>query len=146
MDGSGSNKLKMKKYNFNLDLTKKNVSIEVLTSIFPVAVILHAAYHFIEEAKVITDQSKNQNKDKIIITFILEKDHIKESDLEELAYEFNLQLISSFLEEVESKRHAGLRETLMKAAMSPQQMRPRTQSTPPRQPSSPQNNQKRDKQ
>ena len=135
----------MKKYNFNIDLTKKNVSIEVLTSIFPISTILHAAYHFIEEAKVIVDQDKDRNKDKIIVTFIPEENQVKELDLEELAYEFNIQLINSFLEDVESKRHAGLREALMKAAIFPQEMRPRPQSAPPPRPSPPQDNQKIDK-
>ena len=40
--------------------------------------------------------------------------------MEELAYEFNIQLISSFVEEEESGKHAGVREAMMKAALLPQ--------------------------
>lgn len=105
------------KYNFKLDLLNQSVSIKVSSAIFPAVVILRAAYHFIDEAKVIVGQDK---KDKVLITFIPEKKPLKESDLEELAYEFNIQLISSFVEEEESRKHAGLREIMMKSALLPQ--------------------------
>ena len=108
------------KYNFRVDFANQKVSIEVSTAIFPVPVILHTAYHFIDEAKVIVKKGK---KDELIVTLIPEHE-FKESDLENLAYEFNIQLISSFTEEEESVKHAGVRDTVMKAALLPQTQGP----------------------
>jgi len=104
------------KYNFKIDSINQNVSIEASSEIFTIPVILHAAYHFIDEAKVIVGKGK---KDKVIITLIPEQ-KLKESDLDELAYELNVQLISSFVEEEESKKHVGVRDAIMKAALLPQ--------------------------
>ena len=109
------------KYNFRVDFANQKVSIEVSTAIFPVPVILHTAYHFIDEGKVIVKESK---QGKVVITLIPEKNPTKESDLENLAYEFNIQLISSFVEGEESKKHAGIRDTMMKAALLPQTQGP----------------------
>jgi len=62
-------------------------------------------------------------KDKVIVTLIPEHE-FKESDLENLAYELNIQLISSFVEEEESRKHIGIRDTMMKAALLPQTQGP----------------------
>jgi His-Xaa-Ser system protein HxsD len=105
-----------KEHNFKIDFSNRKISIEVSSEIFPIPVILRAAYHFIDEAKVIAEKGK---KDKVIVTLIPEHE-FKESDLENLAYEFNIQLISSFLEEEESRKHAGVRDAMMKAALLPQ--------------------------
>lgn len=113
------------KYNFKIDPQQKSVLIEVPTSIYPVSVILHAAYVFIEEAKVIVEEGGDN---KIIVNFIPEG-KVEEKDLEELAYQFNVQLISSFCEEVESRKYAQTRNALMRAALTPQTQRP--QGRPP---------------
>lgn len=115
-----------KKYNFRINLSNQSVSIEISPAIFPIPVILLAAYHFIDDAKVIVDGAE-----KAITVTLIPLKKAEESDLprtkesmvrglEELAFEFNIQLISSFLEEEESKKHAGVRETIMKAALLPQ--------------------------
>jgi len=101
------------KYNFKIDSSNQNVSIEVSSSIFPIPVILLATYYFIEDRKVIVEKGNN---DKTIVTLIPNQ-KLDEVDLEKLAYEFNIQLISSFLEEEESRKHAGIRDTMMKAAL-----------------------------
>jgi len=103
------------KYNFKIDSSNKTVSISVSSLIFPKPVILRAAYHFIEEGKVVVE-----GDDKMITVTII-PDRAAEPDLEELAYEFNIQLISSFVEDEESKKHVGARETMLRAALlSPQ--------------------------
>ena len=126
------------KYNFRVDFANQKVSIEVSTAIFPVPVILHTAYHFIDEGKVIVKESK---QGKVVITLIPEKNPTKESDLENLAYEFNIQLISSFVENTESERHAKLRDEMMKAALSPQ--RPSFPIPPRERPPQPENHLKK---
>ena len=103
------------KYNFKIGSPSREVSIRVSSEIFPIPVILHAAYYFIDEAKVIAEKGK---KDEVIVTLIPEQE-MKEPDLENLAYEFNIQLISSFVEEEESRKHVGVRDTMMKAALLP---------------------------
>lgn len=108
----------MKKYNFEINLEQKQVMIKVASSIFPVQTILRAAYHFIEETDVIVDQQK----DKVLVIFIKETEQPTKESLQELAYEFNVQLISSFLEEAESNKHVSLREELVKAALSPKEI------------------------
>ena len=105
------------KYNFRISPSDRSVSIRVSPEIFPIPVILHSAYHFIDEAEVIVEPDKL--KDKIVITLIFDK----ETDLENLAYEFNIQLISSFVEGEESKIHAGIRDTMMKAALLPGELK-----------------------
>jgi len=100
------------KYNFRIDSFSRSISIRISLEIFPISVILHSAYHFIDESKVIVEPDK---KNKIVVTLIPDK----KTDLENLAYEFNIQLISSFVEEEESKIHAGIRDTMMKAALLP---------------------------
>lgn len=120
------------KYNFKIDLNNSTISVEVSPSIFPPAVILHAAYHFIEEANVIVKEGGGSDeKNKIIVTFIPKRDSIKESDLDELGYEFNIQLISSFVEEEESRKHAGVRDAMMRAAFSPPQIQRGPRPIPP---------------
>lgn len=104
----------MKKYNFETDILNRTVSIEVSPSIFPPAVILRAAYHFIETANVIIGET---NESKVAVTLILKKDKVTELELEEIAYEFNIQLISSSVEEEESRKHAGARDMMMRAAL-----------------------------
>jgi len=101
------------KYNFKIDSVNKTVSISISPLIFPRPVILHAAYHFIEEGKVIIE-----GEDEMVKVVLIPDNKAQESDLEELAYEFNIQLISSFVENEESERHAGIRETMLKAALS----------------------------
>jgi His-Xaa-Ser system protein HxsD len=105
-----------KKYNFEINFSNQTVSIEVSPLIFPTPVILHAAYHFIDDAKVIVDEVN----DKKIAAILIPNKKLEESELEELAYEFNIQLISSFVEGVESEKNVGIRETIMKAALLPQ--------------------------
>jgi hypothetical protein len=107
-----------KKYNFRINFSDGTVSINVSTLVFPKPIILHAAYHFIEAGKVIVEKAKNN---QVAVTLIPDGE-IEESDLEELGYEFNIQLISSFVENIESERHLGLREEMMRAALSPQFM------------------------
>ena len=101
------------KYNFKIDSVNNTVLIEVSPAVFPKSVILHAAYHFIEDEKVIIEGGE----EKITVTLIPEE-KLKEDNLEELAYEFNIQLISSFVEGEESRKHAGIRDTMMRAALS----------------------------
>ncbi|PJC51793.1 MAG: hypothetical protein CO031_00690 [Candidatus Nealsonbacteria bacterium CG_4_9_14_0_2_um_filter_37_38] len=117
-----------KAHNFRIDFSNQKVLIEVSTAVFPIPIILHAAYHFIDEARVMVEKGKN---DKVIVILIPEKKQIKKSDLEDLAFEFNIQLISSFVEEEESRKQAGVRDTIMKAALLPQ-----VQNLPQRKPSS----------
>jgi len=102
----------MKKHNFRIDSDSKTVLVEISPRIFPVSTILNATYRFIDEAKVAVEEKKG----KILVTFILEKE-AEQSDLESLAYEFNLQLIASFAEEEESKKYSGTRDAFMKAAL-----------------------------
>jgi len=104
------------KYNFKIDSSNKSISIEVSPVIFPIPAILYAAYHFIESGKVIVEKG---NEERVVVTLIPNQE-LKEPELEKLAYEFNIQLISSFVEEEESKKHVGVRDTLMKAALFPQ--------------------------
>lgn len=106
------------KHNFKIDLPNKSVLITVSPSIFPIPIILHAAYHFIDEAAVIVD-----GENEITVTFILDRE-VKESDLEDLACEFNTQLISSFVEDTESRKHAGARDAMLKAALNLPQIQP----------------------
>jgi len=115
------------KYNFRIDSANGTVAIDVSLSVYPKPVILHAAYHFIEEGKVILEGG-----DKIItVTLILDK-KLDEAELEEIAYEFNIQLISSFVESVESERHAKIRDEIVGAALrSPYGPPPKTPATPP---------------
>jgi len=105
----------MTKHNFKIDFSNKTVSFNISSLLFPKAVILQAAYHFIEDGKVVVE-----GDDKIITVTIIPDKAATKSDLEELAYEFNIQLISSFVEDEESKKHAQIRETMLKAAVSPQ--------------------------
>jgi His-Xaa-Ser system protein HxsD len=102
--------------NFKIDVFQKNVVIEISPTIFSIPVILRAAYHFIDDARVIVNENK---KNKIEVIFSPLKMTNKE-ELEELGYEFNIQLISSFLEEQESKNNSGIRDAIMKAALLPQ--------------------------
>lgn len=124
------------KYNFKIDSSDKRVLIEVSPAIFPLPVILHAVYHFIDEARVIVGEG---GKGKIMIALIPNK-KIGEADLENLAYEFNIQLISSFVESEESEKQAGVRETIMKAALLPQIQSPPRSESPPEKPSQPKKN------
>ncbi len=116
----------MKKYNFKIDSSSQTVSFKISPLLFPKAVILQAAYHFIEDGKVVVE-----GEDKIIIVTIIPNKAVTKSDLEELAYEFNIQLISSFVEGEESKKHAKIRETMLKAAVLPQTPPSFSRSTPP---------------
>ena len=102
------------KFNFKIDSLNQTVSIEISSLIFPIPVILLTAYHFIGDKKVIIEKG---NEDKVIVTLVT-KQKLDESDLEELAYDFNFQLISSFVIDEKERRHAGIRETMMKAALS----------------------------
>jgi len=106
------------KNNFKVNISQKSVVLEISKDIFPIPVILRAAYHFIDDAKVIV---KEGGKNKVKVVFYFPEETGKE-DLEEIGYEFNLQLISSFLENEESIKNAGIRDTIMKAALLPQQM------------------------
>lgn len=115
-----------KKYNFKINSSNKTVSINISSSVFPRPAILRAAYHFIEEAKVIVG-----GDEKAITVTLIPDEKVQDFDLEELAYEFNIQLISSFVEDVESERHAKLREEMMRAALSPQSIPIRPQGMPP---------------
>lgn len=119
------------KYNFKIDSTNKTISISISPLIFPRPVILLAAYHFIEDSKVIVDGDENL----VTVTLIPEK-KLGETELEELAYEFNIQLISSFVEDEESRKHVGTRETMLKAALTPP---PRPSPPPSQRPSPPEN-------
>ncbi len=103
------------KYNFEVDLNSRSILIKISPSIFPSPVILRAAYHFIETANIIIGET---NEGKATVTLILKKDKMTEAELEEIAYEFNIQLISSAVEEEESRKHAGARDMMMRAALS----------------------------
>lgn len=116
----------MEKYNFKIDSANKTVSVNVSPSVFKREVVLHATYHFIDDCKVIVDGEE----DKITVTLI-PNEKVEEADLEELAYEFNIQLVSSSVEEEESKKYAETRETMMKAALSPRPFPPKTQGSKP---------------
>ena len=78
----------MEKYNFKVDPTNKSVEITVSTAVFPSQIVLHAAYHFIEDGKVIVE-----GEDKAITVILIPEKDNSETELEELAYEFNIQLI-----------------------------------------------------
>jgi len=116
----------MKKYNFEIDPDNKTVSFDVSSLLFPKSVIFSAAYRFIEDGKVIIG-----GNDKIIRVTIIPVKEATAPDLEELAYEFNIQLISSFVEDEESRKHAGIRETILKAAVLPQGFSSSPPLTPP---------------
>jgi len=122
--------LMREKYNFKIESSDKTLLIEVPLSIFPPAVVLRTAYHFIEQANVIVGEAK---ENKIAVTLIFKKDSLSEPDLEELAYEFNLQLISCSVEEEESRKHASARDAMMRAALSspPSGFRPPPPAGPP---------------
>jgi len=126
------------KYNFEIDANSQSILIRLSPSIFPSPAILRAAYHFIEMANIIIGET---TEGKITVTLILKKDKITEAELEDMAYEFNIQLISSSVEEEESRKHAGARDMMMRAALSappspPGGFRPRPQ--PANNPSPPQ--------
>lgn len=104
------------KYNFKIDPQNQSVAVEVSSTIFPIPIVLLAAYHFINGRKIIVDKG---NGDKLVVTFIPDQ-KLDETELVTLAYNFNVQLISSFAEEDASKKNAGIRDTMMKAALSPQ--------------------------
>lgn len=108
------------KYNFQIEPTEKTVSVNLPKSIFPVSVILHTAYLYIEKADIIVDE----RGEKVTVTFILDKEQIKEADLEKFALEFNKQLICVFVEETESRKHVGARDAMLRAALMPQGPRP----------------------
>lgn len=110
----------IEKHNFKIDLFNKTVSISVSPLIFPVHVILHAAYHFIDNTNVIV----SGDREKITVTLISNVDNVKELDLEKLAYEFNVQLISSFVEEVEARKYADIRNTMVKTALGIPSIKP----------------------
>lgn len=112
----------MEKYNFKIDPVNKNVAVTVSTAVFPSQIVLHATYHFIEEGKVIVE-----GDEKTITVILVPEKRNSESELEELAYEFNLQLVTSFVENTEGERYAKLREEMMRAAIS----QPRPSSRPP---------------
>lgn len=119
----------IKKYNFKVDSSGSSVTIKVPLAIYPRPTILHAAYHFIDEDRVILSGGRKN----IAVTFIPEK-KTGEAELAELAYEFNIQLISSFIESAESEKHAKVRDEMMRAAFSsPFSMpnRPPAASQPP---------------
>ncbi len=101
------------KYNFKIDIFNKSVSIDVAKSLFSMPAILHAAYLYIEKRDIIISEEGN----KVIITFILDDQGVTEGDLEKLAFEFNKQLICSSVEDVESRKHAGVRDTMIRAAL-----------------------------
>ena len=102
------------KYNFKIDSANQAVSIDIPSSIFPNQVVLRAVYHFIEEAKVIVDGNNG-----VIVVTLIPNQKAEEATLEELAYEFNIQLVSAYVEGVESERHAKLRDDIMRAALAP---------------------------
>jgi His-Xaa-Ser system protein HxsD len=106
------------KYNFKIDHQNQSVTLEVSSTIFPAPIVLLAAYCFIDGRKIIVDRA---NGDKLTVTFIPNKKS-DEAELAALAYDFNVQLITSFAEEETSKKHAGIRDAMMKAALSPQWM------------------------
>lgn len=119
------------KYNFKIDSNNKTLTVEVSPAVFPKPAILQAAYHFIEDARVIVE-----GEDSLIKITLIPNSEATEAELEELAYEFNIQLISSAVEEVEGERYAKLREEMVKAALRPQQpmpQRPPSQTPPPQQ-------------
>lgn len=116
----------MEKYNFKINPKEKTVCLTVSRAIFPSQVVLHAAYHFIEEAKLVVEGDEKT----ITVTFIPEKRNSL-TELEELAYEFNLQLVTSFLENVEAERYAELREEMMRRAVFPPPAPPQPSSPPP---------------
>ena len=121
----------MEKHNFKIDAENNTVLITVSSKVFPKPAVLRAAYHFIDDGKVIVDGDENS-----IIVTLIPNEKTQEPALEELAYEFNIQLISSFVEEEESRKHAGTREAMFKAALSP----PRPFPPKPSQENSPKEN------
>jgi len=102
------------KYNFKIDAVRGVVTIDVPLTIYPKSIILQAAYRFIEEGKVVLGDG-----DEIITVTLIPERKIGEAELEELAYEFNIQLISSFVENTESEKHSKTRDELMRAALFP---------------------------
>lgn len=104
----------MEKHNFKINSSNQTVSLEISREIFPVPVILRTTYHFIDDVEVIVKPGK---KNLVIVILIKKDKNTKVSELENLAYEFNVQLVSSFVEEEESKKHVGIRDTMMKAAL-----------------------------
>lgn len=105
------------KHNFKVDSANSAVLIDIPSPIFPTPVVLRAVYHFIDEARVIV----GRDKETIVVTLIPNQ-KADETALEEMAYEFNIQLVSSYVEEAESERHTKLRDDIMRAALLPRTM------------------------
>lgn len=107
-----------KLHNFRVNLKDGSVSIDVKSSISPIPVIMHAAYHFIDDAWVIIGgKPETAIRVTLIPTHKQAKNH--EHELEKLGYQFNVQLISSFLEDLEGRRYAGVRNAIVQAALNP---------------------------
>ena len=77
-------------------------------------VIMSAAYHFIDDADVIIDGDPSK---KVIVNLILNDSD--ESNLERLGYEFNIELINSFLKDLQARRYMNVRNAMIQAALSP---------------------------
>lgn len=105
-------------HNFRVNLREGSVSIDVKPSISPIPVIMHAAYHFIDDVWVIV---RGEPQTAITVTLIPTHKQAKnqEHELEKLGYQFNVQLISSFLEDLEGRRYAGVRNAIVQAALNP---------------------------
>ena len=56
------------KNNFKVNISQKSVVLEISKDIFPIPVILRAAYHFIDDAKVIVKEG-GKNKIKVVFYF-----------------------------------------------------------------------------
>ena len=104
-------------HNFRVNLKEGSVSIDVKPSISPIPIVMHAAYHFIDDAWIVVG---GEPQTAITVTLIPINKEAKnpKRELEKLGYQFNVQLISSFLEDLEGRRYAGVRNAIVQAALN----------------------------
>ncbi len=104
-------------HNFRVNLKEGSVSIDVKPSISPIPIVMHAAYHFIDDAWIVVG-GEPQTAITVTLSPINTEAKTPKRALEKLGYQFNVQLISSFLEDLEGRRYAGVRNAIVQAALN----------------------------
>lgn len=98
----------------NFTIENGTAEIKVDPRIFPKEVVLRSAYKFIDRAWISVE--KDGNSEKILVK-LLPREKKTEKEIEKLAFSFNMNLVTSYVEDMEAERYAESRNSMIKAAM-----------------------------
>ncbi len=106
----------IKKHNFEINSDERSIIISVSASVFPVSIIIRTAYQYIDGYDVIMDTAP---ENRISVKLISLDHKIEAPQLERLGFDFNKELLNSFLKNLNAERYADLRNSLFRMAMTP---------------------------